>query len=314
MSGPARHAPHSMPMSKPMIGIGLLYLSAWFLCLLDASGKWIMAVGVPLFFMLWARFLVHFLIVAVLLVPTRGWKAFKSHQPAMQLLRGLVMFLGTITFFSCLHYLPQAEATSIAFMSPLIMLLMAPWLLGEPMHKSRWVAAIFGFIGVLIIIRPSSGLNMTGVVFGLITAVLFAAMHTLSRKIASDHPYTSILWSGAVGSVVLTLILPFIWESSREVLSELTEWQWMVMISLGFSGALGHLLQISAYRNAPASLLAPFIYLQITAAATIGWLIWGHFPDGITWIGIGIICCSGIGIGWLEWRRTSRNAVLKSVG
>jgi drug/metabolite transporter (DMT)-like permease len=216
------------------------------------------------------------------------------------------MFLATITFFTCLHYLPQAEATSIAFMAPLIMLLIAPLVLGERMHKSRWIAALIGFVGVLIIIRPSSGLNTTGVMFGLITAFLFAAMHTLTRKIASDHPYTSVLWSGAVGTVALTLILPFIWDSSKLILSELSEMQWLLMLSLGFSGALGHLLQISAYRNAPASMLAPFIYLQITAAATIGWLIWGHFPDGVTWIGIGIISASGIGIGWVEWRRSTK--------
>ena len=303
------HSPQTrlaLPTTNPLIGIGLLYLSAWFLCLLDASGKWLMALGVPLFLMLWVRFLIHFVIVASLLVPSKGWQAFKSHQPAIQVLRGLVMFLATITFFSCLHYLPQAEATSIAFMAPLIMLLMAPWVLGEPMRRSRWVAALVGFVGVLIIIRPSSGLNMTGVAFGMVTAFLFAAMHTLTRKIASDHPYTSVLWSGAVGTIVLTLILPFIWENSKQILSELSPTQWIIMISLGFSGAMGHLLQISAYRNAPASLLAPFIYLQITAAATIGWLIWGHFPDGVTWIGIGIICGSGIGIGWVEWRRSTK--------
>ncbi len=312
MSGPAPQARLALPVTRPLVGIGLLYLSAWFLSLLDASGKWIMALGVPLFIMLWIRFLVHFLIVAALMVPTRGWKAFKSQQPRMQALRGLVMFLGTITFFSCLHYLPQAEATSIAFMAPLIMLLMAPWILGEPMHKSRWVAALLGFVGVLIIIRPSSGLNMTGVAFGLVTAFLFAAMHTLTRKIASDHPYTSVLWSGAVGTTALTIILPFMWEASQPMLAELSPIQWIIMISLGFSGAMGHLLQISAYRNAPASMLAPFIYLQITAAATIGWLIWGHFPDGVTWIGISIICASGIGIGWVEWRRTTKAQPVKS--
>lgn len=312
MSGPAPHARHALPVTRPLVGIGLLYLSAWFLSLLDASGKWMMALGVPLLIMLWIRFLVHFLIVAVLMLPTRGWQAFKSQQPRMQALRGLVMFLGTITFFSCLHYLPQAEATSIAFMAPLIMLLMAPWILGEPMHKSRWVAALLGFVGVLIIIRPSSGLNMTGVAYGLVTACLFAAMHTLTRKIASDHPYTSVLWSGAVGTTALTLTMPFIWHESRQILSELSLSQWMIMISLGFSGAMGHLLQISAYRNAPASLLAPFIYLQVTAAATIGWLIWGHFPDAVTWIGIAIICGSGIGIGWIEWRRSTKTRLVST--
>ncbi len=97
MSGHTPQARHAAPMTNPLIGIGLLYLSSWFLCLLDATGKWLMALGVPLFFMLWVRFLIHFVIVATLLVPSKGWQAFKSHQPAIQILRGTVMFLATIT-------------------------------------------------------------------------------------------------------------------------------------------------------------------------------------------------------------------------
>src|SRR3546814_7827237 len=84
----------------------------------------------------------------------------------------------------------------------------------------------------------------------------------------------------------------------------------MLLISTGVSGALGHLLQIGAYRNAAASTLAPFVYLQIVSAATVGWLVWGHFPDALTWLGIAIICASGIVIGLLEWRR-NRAAALR---
>jgi len=62
-------------------------------------------------------------------------------------------------------------------------------------------------------------------------------------------------------------------------------------------------LQIQAYQNAPASLLAPFIYLQISAATVLGWLIWGDFPDRLTWVGIGVICASGAGIGLYEWHQ-----------
>ncbi|HEY9571714.1 MAG TPA: DMT family transporter, partial [Pusillimonas sp.] len=73
-------------------------------------------------------------------------------------------------------------------------------------------------------------------------------------------------------------------------------------LSTGFWGALGHLLQIQAYRYAPASVLAPFIYLQIISAATLGWLIWGQFPDAFSWLGIAVICASGVTIGMVEWR------------
>ena len=75
------------------------------------------------------------------------------------------------------------------------------------------------------------------------------------------------------------------------------------MLSTGLTGALGHFLQIMAYRRAPASLLAPFIYLQITGAAAWGWMIWGQLPDALTWAGIIVICSCGVASSLIEWHR-----------
>ena len=90
------------------------------------------------------------------------------------------------------------------------------------------------------------------------------------------------------------------------MLRELSLLDWSLLISTGITGGLGHLFQIAAYRRAPASTLAPFIYLQIISATTVGWLVWGHFPDPLTWLGIAVICASGMGIGLVEWRRGRR--------
>ena len=87
------------------------------------------------------------------------------------------------------------------------------------------------------------------------------------------------------------------------MLRELSLLDWSLLISTGITGGLGHLFQIAAYRRAPASTLAPFIYLQIISATTVGWLVWGHFPDPLTWLGIAVICASGMGIGLVEWRQ-----------
>jgi len=95
----------------------------------------------------------------------------------------------------------------------------------------------------------------------------------------------------------------FVLPGALPVLTALSPWQWFVMVSTGVSGALGHLLQIGAYRNAPASLLAPFGYVQIVSATATGWWIWGDFPGALSWLGIAIVCASGITIGWVEWRR-----------
>lgn len=291
------------PTTRPMIGIGLLISSAWVLSCLDASGKWVMGVGVPLWFLCWVRYLVHFLLVLGLVVPKRGIQILRATRPREQLVRGGAMLCATVVFFKTLSYMPQAEATAINFLAPLLVLALAPWVLKEPPRMSRWVAAAVGFCGVLIIIRPDSGLPLPGVVFGLLTACCFAAQYIATRRVAGDDPYTSLIWSGGVGAIALTLMLPLILPPALPFLRELSAANWVLLISTGFTGALGHLLQIGAYRNAPASMLAPFTYLQIVSATTVGWLLWGHFPDALTWLGIAIICTSGIVIGLIEWRR-----------
>ena len=113
--------------------------------------------------------------------------------------------------------------------------------------------------------------------FGLLTACCFAAQFIATRRVAGDDPFTSLIWSGAVGTACLTLALPFILPPALPVLRELSLLDWSLLISTGITGGLGHLFQIAAYRRAPAT-LAPFIYLQIISATTVGWLVWGHFP------------------------------------
>jgi len=300
-----RAAPAS---SGPMMGVLLLVLSMWTLSCLDASGKWVMNAGVPLLVLSWFRYAVHLALVLALVLPARGLGVFRSRKPREQILRGGSMFLATLMFFTTLSYIPQAEATAINFLAPLLVLSAAPWVLKEPARLSRFVAAGIAFIGVIIVIRPGGGLDPVGTVFGLLTACCFAVQFIATRRVAGDDPFTSLIWSGAVGTLCLTLALPFILPPALPILKALAPLDWVVLISTGITGGLGHLFQIAAYRRAPASTLAPFVYLQIISATSVGWLVWGHFPDPLTWLGIAIICASGIGIGLIEWRRSRAQA------
>jgi drug/metabolite transporter (DMT)-like permease len=297
----------ALPAStQPLAGIALLLVSMWALSSLDASGKWVMAAGVPLLLLSWVRYAAHFALALALIVPIKGWRILASRRTSDQLLRGGAMLGATLLFFTALRYLPQAEATAINFLAPLIVLLLAPWLLHEPPRLSRWVAAGVGFLGVVIVIRPGGGLDPMGTMFGLLGAFCFAAQYIASRRVAGDDPLTSVIWSGGVGTVVLSFSLPYVVPAALPTLRELDPLQWCVLVSTGISGCFGHLLQIAAYRKAPASTLAPFTYLQIVSSTTTGWLIWGHFPDALTWLGIAVICGSGITIGAIEWRRAER--------
>lgn len=213
-------------------------------------------------------------------------------------------------FFTTLHYLPLGQATAINFLASLIVLAIAPWALKEPPFLSRWIAAGIGLLGVLVVVRPGSGLDPTGTLFGLMTACALASQYLSSRRVAVDDPYTTLIWSGAVGSMVMVLALPFYWRDLAALAVRLSATQWLVLLGTGFWGCLGHFLQIQAYRRAPASLLAPFVYFQIVSAAALGWLIWGQFPDSVSWLGIAVVCASGITIGLIEWRRNRARRVV----
>src|SRR5690606_35868454 len=140
--------------------------------------------------------------------------------------------------------------------------------------------------------RPGAGLDPTGTMLGLLTACALTVQYITSRRVAVDDPYTTVIWSGAVGAVIMVVGLPLYWQDIPALFGRLTPLHWLVLLCTGFWGWVGHLLQIQAYRMAPASLLAPFVYFQIVSAAGLGWLIWGQFPDAISWLGIAIICTS----------------------
>ena len=297
---PASSSPYRS--ARPTVGIVLLIFSACVLSGLDASGKWIMAAGLPLLVVCWVRYVIHLCLALALVLPVKGLHALRTRRPRDQVLRGAFMLASTLSFFTTLSRLPQAEATAINFLAPLLMLALAPWILKEPTRVSRWIAAAVGFTGVLIIIRPGGELDIIGVGFGLLTACLVAAQSIATRRVAVDDFLTTLIWSGAVGSLVLSIALPFALPSALPILASFGPLHWIVLCCTGLWGCLGHLLQIKAFQNAPASMLAPFVYFQIIAAAGLGWAIWGQFPDLLTWIGIAVICVSGIGIGTYEWR------------
>ena len=302
----ARRHPGAPPM-RLMAGIGLLLASMWVLPLLDASGKWLVNHEVSLIFVSWMRYAVHLFVVLAIIVPGRGLRVARSRRPREQILRGVSMLSATLLSFAAMRHLPQAEATAISFLAPIVLLLVAPWVLHEPWRMSRWIAAGCAFAGVLVIIRPSSGLEPVGVTLALLGAFAFATQYIFTRRVAGDDPYTSIIWSGAVGTVVMTPMRFLPSAADWALLREAGPQTWFLLGSIGVTGALGHLLQIAAYRNAPASALAPFAYFSVITATIVGWIVTGHFPDATTWIGIGMILASGVGTGIYEWRMPRRS-------
>jgi drug/metabolite transporter (DMT)-like permease len=278
-------------------GIAQLFCALSVLSILDVTGKKIVGLGVSVLMVGWFRYLSHLLLFSVIALPMRGRRVLMTQSLSRQALRGVLVALTTMTFFSVLTRLPLAEATALNFLAPVMVLLASPWVLGEPLRWNHVLGVVMGFTGMLVIIRPGGSLPLDGVALGLLSAVILAAFQMATRRVAADDPITTNVYSGVFGTGVFTLCLP--WAGPWPDLEPL---QWMLLLSTGVSGALGHWLQIRAYQAAPASLLSPFIYLQIFAATALGWLVFDQLPDGITAAGMCLIVLGGMATGALEWR------------
>ncbi len=236
------------------------------------------------------RYLVHCALMLVILAPRHSSALIKTQRTGLTVLRGVVLTLASLCIGLALQRMPLAETTAINFLAPTLIALFASSLLGEQIGGLGWAAVITGFIGVLLIARPGSGLDAWGIVFALGAAAANAAYQVLSRLLAStEKAITLLFYTALVGTIVFGLALPFFWENKIPSSTE-----FILFFCMGAFGGLGHYLFTLAYRHAPASVLAPMTYLQLLWAGLLGWIVFDTVPDSYGILGMVIIAASGL--------------------
>ncbi|MDR1709341.1 MAG: DMT family transporter [Candidatus Accumulibacter sp.] len=279
-----------MPYIKSDVtrGISMVMLAVVFFCIADAMAKYLTGFY-PVSLIVWGRFAFHLLIVVLVLGPHYRLRLIRTRHLTEQILRGLLLTMGAMFFFSALKYLPLAEASAIAYLSPLFITLFSVVFLKERIEMNRWIAVLCGFAGVLIIIRPGSGVFTWAALLPMANATTFAIYQIITRRLSSDEsPYTSIFYAGLVGTVLLSVFVPDVWMPPEN------GWHAAAFVGIGAVGALGHLILIKAYAYGPASRLAPFSYSQLIWVAVIGFFAFGDFPDFWSLFGIAILIASGV--------------------
>jgi drug/metabolite transporter (DMT)-like permease len=260
------------------------------LILLDASGKWLGMRGVPVAATTWSRYAGHLLAVLVLFLPTHGLSVLRTAHPLRQAARGSLMVVITLLYFAALKLMPLAQATAVFFTTPILVMLFAAAFLGERPTWATWVAALVGFAGVLVVVRPGTALPLAGVALVLGAAAGNAAYQTLTRAQAqADSPMVQVLWSGLVGAAIMTVAAPLWWESGWWRDPSFTALDVAVFAAIGPLGAVGHLLLARAFRLAQASRLAPWAYTQMLLSIALGWAVWGEVPDAVALLGMVLI-------------------------
>ncbi len=273
------------PENIPIGIVWMLVTMFWFVAL-DTAAKYLMQYY-EVAQVVWGRFFFHTLLVLVYIVATRT-PAFVSKKLSLQITRSILMLVTTILFFLGISTIQLATASTIMFLSPILITVLAIPLLGESVGIRRWSSVFVGFCGALVVVRPGVDAFEFGMIFLLAAALTNAFYQISTRQIRIyDNPITSLFYTGVVGAVLTSVVVPFYWTWP-------TFEHWWVFLFLGIAGSVSHLCLIRAFRVAPASVIAPFGYTSLVWAVGFGFMIFGDLPDRWTVIGAAIIIASGL--------------------
>jgi drug/metabolite transporter (DMT)-like permease len=282
-------------VQNPSLGIALLCAGVAFFGMGEACVK-TLAKDYEILQVVWARYVFHALVFLLIFSRTGIVSQMKTTRPFLHLARSVALMLGTITFFTALIYLSLPEAVAINFASPLLVTALSIPFLGEKVGVRRWCAIFVGFAGVLVIIRPGLGVMHWAAILPLGTAVCYAAYQIMTRIAGrTEDTRTSLFWTSAVGVIVMSCIVPFVWKTPDA-------FAWALMVATGALFGFGHYLLIRAFEVADVSTLSPFLYTQIVWVTIISIIVFGQYPDGVSMIGAAIVIASGLYI----WHRESR--------
>jgi drug/metabolite transporter (DMT)-like permease len=277
--------------ARPMKGILLVVLATLAFALADVVTKQ-QAMRHPVSVVVAVRYLVNLGLLTVLLGPRLGSGLWRTNRRTLVIVRSLCLALASLTMAFALRLMPVAETVAIVYLSPFAVMLLAIPMLGERVGPLGWTCAALGFLGVLLIVRPGGGLAPFGVAFALLNAGCATAYHLLTRFLARSESTIAMLYQAAlVGSVIFCLLaLPSL-DGLTVGAADLA-----MMVLLGALMTVGHFLFTAAYRDAPASLLAPINYLHLFWAGGLGWLAFGHLPDAWGLAGMALVCASGVAV------------------
>jgi drug/metabolite transporter (DMT)-like permease len=298
------------PRQRPLLGVGLMLLMVAGFAGMD-TGVRALAGVFPVLLMLWLRYAFQAAVMTLWLL-LRSGAGFKVAHPRFQVLRGTLLLVTSAMIFFGLQHMPVPELTSINMLAPLLVTLLAAWLLRERVSLLRWLLVCGGLLGALVVIRPGSGVFGLAVLFPLAGAFTYAAFQVLTTRMSAlDDPYTTHFWTGLVGMLIVTPLLLWHAPAMLDAARAASATQWAVLAIVATLGTGGHLLLILALGMAPTATLMPFIYTQIPIATAFSWLVFGQWPDAIAWVGMAVIMACGATAAWLNLRARPAAAALQ---
>ncbi|MDM0039364.1 DMT family transporter [Variovorax sp. J22G21] len=277
------------PPGSKATGVALFFCALVAFASYDAFCKYMLQFY-PAPFVNLMRYVAVICIALAMLLRHGDLRLWRVPQKKLLLLRGVMLATVATCFMTALIWMPLAEATAIYFTAPLLMVALSPWLLGEHVRRSRWVAVTVGFAGMLLIVRPGGDLPWLGTVLMAVAAVCYAIFQLLTRRLAGLVPSpVQYAWTALVCLVATAIPAPFF------LPAEAPPWGAVALLLAGgaCSGAAQWLL-LAAFERVEASTLAPLNYFQLLLAVGFS-TFWFHKPpDGLALAGIALIVAAGL--------------------
>lgn len=273
------------------VAAALTLLGALFFTLMNAAAKYLgtletlwstdpvsSVAAIPVFEIAFARYgIAAFLVLPLMLAkPSR----LRFTSPLRYCARTVAGFGGIALMFLAVQTVPLASATAIGFTSPIFAMLFSVFLLSEHVPRLRWLAAALGLLGAVIISSPGSGVPPIGALIALVAAVFMGAEVVGVKWLAQtkDGPVTILFYSNCLGLAISAVFMApsFVWPTLDQT---------VLLVLVGAMAILGQACFIHAAKKADANFLAPFFYVSLFYAASIGYLAFGEIPSTYVVVG-----------------------------
>lgn len=248
--------------------------------------------------------------ILLLLIHLRGGLAMLGrHRATLHLVRGTLMLVAFMCFYVALAGTSLTTATALFFTAPFFITLLSIPLLGEQVGLRRFVSIGIGFVGVLVVLRPSTASFSYYDLLPILSAFFYACCQLMVRVMKMTAPpalmslYAAvafIIWGGLSGWAISAADLTVDPGSSSQFQFLLRGWAFpggadlLLMVLTGVTSAFGFMCSSSAYQREQASRIAPFEYVMIVWVTVLSYLVWSEVPDLLTMTGIALIVGSGI--------------------
>ena len=305
-----------LALNRNTQGILCLIGAIAFLTISDSIIKWL-SPALPLHEIMLFRGVIASFFLLFIIQLEGGIKTLKTQRPGLHILRGTMLVLANMFFFTGLATMPLAETIALFFTAPLFICMLSQPILGEKVGLARWLAILLGLIGVIVMVRPGSEVFRLVSLLPIMAALSYAAMQMMTRKLGMRESAGAMTFYIQLAFIVISIAVGlgigdgrFDKYNDPSISFLLRAWHWPqqsqleLLLLCGFMVTFGGYLLSQAYRLGEAAAVASFEYSSMPLALVIGFYLWGDWPDTVAFFGSGLIICSGLLVVYFEHRST----------